>query len=168
MKYLTISSGHWPLFPYIVKLKKNDNSKHNNGSLVWVNQNDTYFFGQSCKKDVLQNFSNSFICATRWKGLKIADLRERKRSGKFGIWISREERCGRKSPIVDCRLPMARQTGEILPASQLRSRLPLHSEGAAGAKAPGELLGRCCSRSSNSSGTDSYFFGSQPGNFSKP
>ena len=48
------SQRHWPLFPYMVKLK-NDNSQHNNNCLVWMNLNYTFYF---CHIGVLQNFSN--------------------------------------------------------------------------------------------------------------
>ena len=56
---------------------KNDNSQHNNSCLVWMHQNYTCFFGKISKKcntlfGVPQNFSNEFMCAMRWKRLKIA------------------------------------------------------------------------------------------------
>ena len=67
------SQGHWPLFPWIIKGKR-DNSQHNNSHPVWMNQNKP-FFGQVGKKikfifGVPQNCSNEFMCAVRWRGWK--------------------------------------------------------------------------------------------------
>ena len=83
MQYQATSSGALTSFPWDCQIK-NDNSQHDNSNLVWMNQNYIFYFFRSANNEVcyrktiffgsLMNFSNWFICAMRWKRVKIAGL----------------------------------------------------------------------------------------------